>query len=248
MFQVVARDSELVFFSWPTQNANWVKSRKWCFKGSHDTLNSFSASWPYQNATWVRSKKPCFKDPHGTLNLFSASGLAENGIWWSRKSDDSSCQMSLWSHFLLLDQLKMRLFFKSIKRRFKWQMALKSHFLPLDKLKIRLSWFRQSDVSSGWQSLGTHFLPLEKPKMRLGWSRKTDVWSGRQLLGDSYTSSWTTQNATCVKSRKRCFKGSHINLNHFPPLGQPKMRLGWGRTSDVSRACMALLTYFGPLD
>ena len=74
--------------------------------------------------------------------------------------------MSLWRHFLLHDELEMRLF-KLIIRQFKWQVALKSHFLPLDKPKILLWLCRGIDVSSGRQSLGTHFLPLNQPKFDL---------------------------------------------------------------------------------
>ena len=44
MFQVVARQSELVFFLLTSPKGKWVKSRKRCFKGSHFTLNSHSAS------------------------------------------------------------------------------------------------------------------------------------------------------------------------------------------------------------
>ena len=56
------------------------------------------------------SKKRCFKASNGILKLFSASGLAKNAIWWRQKSDDSICQMSLWRHFLLLAQTKLRFF------------------------------------------------------------------------------------------------------------------------------------------
>ena len=81
---------------------------------------------------------------------------------WSRKTDDSSCRMTLWSHFLLPDQPKMRLFQgdKKTIQAVKWNL---SHFLPLDKPKIRLWWGRESDVLCGRQALGTHFLPIDQP-------------------------------------------------------------------------------------
>jgi len=57
---------------------SWVKSRKRCFKGSHVTLNSFSASWPFQYSTWLRSINQYFKEFHSTCKFSSASGTAEN--------------------------------------------------------------------------------------------------------------------------------------------------------------------------
>jgi len=44
MFEVVAKHWEIIFSSTPTENATLLKSKKRCFKGSHVTLNTFSAS------------------------------------------------------------------------------------------------------------------------------------------------------------------------------------------------------------
>ena len=55
-------------------------------------------------------EKAMFQGLEWHSQIFSDSGLAENAICWIRKSDDSSCQMSLSSLFLLLDQPKLRLF------------------------------------------------------------------------------------------------------------------------------------------
>ena len=110
MFQRVACSLNSFSASWPNRNATWVRSKKRCFKVSHGTLNLFWTCGLAQNAIWMRPKKRCFKVPNGFLNLIWAFGLAENSIWWSRKCDDSSCQMSVWTNFLLLDLPKMLLF------------------------------------------------------------------------------------------------------------------------------------------
>ena len=44
---------------WTRQNVTWGMSRRRCFKGSHVTSNSFSASCPSQNANLLRSKTRC---------------------------------------------------------------------------------------------------------------------------------------------------------------------------------------------
>ena len=97
-------------------------------------------------------------------------------------------------------------------------------------------------------TLKSHFLPLDKPKIRLCWGRESDVSCGRQALGTNYFSSWPAQNAKWVKSRKRCFKGSHVTLNSFSAFYHSKMGLRCGRESVVPRVRMAFSTYFRSLD
>jgi len=73
MFQVVANHWELIFFLFTGRKYDLCEVEKAMFQGSHVTLNSFSASWSTQYATWVRSKKRCFKVSHD-LNLFWTCG------------------------------------------------------------------------------------------------------------------------------------------------------------------------------
>ena len=186
--------------------ATWVKSRKGCFKGSHDILNSFSASWPSQNSTWLTSRKRFSRarkalstyfrpldQPKMRLGWINESDFygfckalrthflpldqPKMRFGWSRKRDVSSCQMPFWSHFLLLDQPKMRLFLIRKSDDSSDRMTLKSYFIHLDKPKIRLWWSRESDVSNGRQALGTHFLTLDQPKMRLGLTLFPNIWT-----------------------------------------------------------------------
>ena len=67
-------------------------------------------------------------------------------------------------------------------------------------------------------------------------------------IENTFSSSWPGQNANCFKWWKRCFKGSHVNLTHFPHLDHPNLRLGWGKESNVSSVRMSLSTYLRPQD
>ena len=75
--------SELVFFLLTSPKREMGEVEKVCFKGAHVTLNSFSVSWPTQNATWVRSKKWCFKVSHGTqliLDVWTSPKCDMDGV------------------------------------------------------------------------------------------------------------------------------------------------------------------------
>jgi len=109
MFQGIAWLFELIFGLLTIPKCDVIKVEKAMFQRLTFHFELIFASWSAQNATWVRSKKRCFKVSNGILNLFSATGLAENPIWWSRKSDDSSGRQSLGTHYLPLDQSKIRL-------------------------------------------------------------------------------------------------------------------------------------------
>jgi hypothetical protein len=89
--------------------------------------------------------------------------------------------------------------------------------------------------------LRSHFLCSGRPKMRLGWIRENDVSWGRMVLRTVF---WVSQNATWVKSRKRCFEGSPWPANTFSPLC-PSINKTWARSeSDDSRGRLALWTNF----
>ena len=151
----------------------------------------------------------------------------EINVWRSR--------MAISTYFRLLDQPKMRLgwsqkatflvvatecelnfyllnrqnvnWMNSKKWWFKLWMLLWRHFLLLDNPKMRLSSSRYRNDSYGRIALTIHFLPLDNPKLVLCRSRKRYFkWSPG--TGNSFSSSWLAQNATSVKSRTRCFKGS----------------------------------------
>ena len=106
MFQVVARQSEVVFFllTSPKCDLGEVEKAtlqevachfelifglltilkcvldevgKATFQG---TLNLFWTCGLAKNAFWMKWKKRCFKVSNGILNLFSDSGLTENAI------------------------------------------------------------------------------------------------------------------------------------------------------------------------
>ena len=125
-------------------------------------------------------------------------------------------------------------------------------------------------------SPGTYFLTLDQPRMRL-WCFDNGMFlvvsSGLPAAANSIPANWPRKYATCVRLKKRCFKGSHGILNlgqnkmllislrqrdvssgrqplliHFLPLDQHKMRLGWGLESHVSRGRQALRIHFLPLD
>ena len=121
------------------------------------------SSWQSQYATWLSSRNRCFKDSHRTCNLFSASGTSQNATMVKSKSDISSGNRALRTHFLTPDKPKMRFWWSRKSDNSIGRMALKRLFLPLDTPKIRLWWDRERDVSSGGQALRTHFLPLDQP-------------------------------------------------------------------------------------
>ena len=102
-------------------------------------FESFSASWPTQNSTCVRSKKWCFKGSHGTPNLFWTSGVAQNAIWMKSKKQWFKLSKSLWIHYLHLDQPKMWLFQinKALIQVFEWHLRVIFFLLKSPKFDFR---------------------------------------------------------------------------------------------------------------
>ena len=141
---------------------------------------------------------------------------------------------------------------------------------------MRLGWCLETDCLSGRQALRTYFLALDQPRMRL-WCFDNGMFlvvsSGLPAAANSFPANWPTKYATCVRLKKRCFKGSKGTLHsgqnkmilgslrerdvssgrqplliHFLLLDQHKMRHVWGRESHISRGRQAPWTHFQPLD
>jgi len=166
----------------------------------------------------MKSKNRCFKLSNGTLKSLSASWPTENATSSGRWNNDLS-----------------------------GRMALKINILPLDKPKTRLWWGRESDDSSGRQELSYIFFLLTSPKCDLGEVDKS-MFQGLALHFQLIYGLLPIQNATWGGSRNRCFKCSHGTMTLFSALDKPKMRLCWGRGSEVSSRCQALRTHFQSLD
>ena len=146
MLQVLACHFQLIYELLPFQNASLLKSIKRYFNGPHGTYNQFSAPGQDENATCVVIKATFLGGCKELRAHFLPLYQPKMRFRWSRKSDVSSCRMSLWSLFLLLDHVTLNSFSAS------WQ-SQNATFLR-----------SRSDVSRARMELTTNYRPLDLPK------------------------------------------------------------------------------------
>ena len=152
MFQVLAWHFKLIFGLLTIAKYELMKSRNRCFKVNISLWTHFrlliSPRW----------------------DLGEVEKATFQGLEWYSQLIFGLC--SSWKCNLMMSK----------KRLFKWSPILGTHYLPLDQSKMRLGWSRKRYVSRGRMSLWTHFRPLDHPKMRLGWVRKSNVSRARKAI------------------------------------------------------------------
>ena len=118
---------------------------------------------------------------------------------WSRKSYDSSCRMSVWSHFLLLDQMKMWLFQVDNTTIQMVEWHLKVIFCLLKCPKFDFGEVEKAMYQGVEMTFLTHIRPLDHPKIRLGWGRK-GIFQGLAWHSQITFVLWTSRKCNLIKS------------------------------------------------
>ena len=212
MFQMDARQCELIFFILNRTKFDLREVEKAMFQGLPCHFDSFLASWPSQmRIGWGR--KP---DVQGLKRLFTYfRPLDQSKIRLGRiKKATFLVVAKQWELYFCVMNSQNAISMKSKKRWFKYLKSFSASWQPQNSTLLR-----SRERCFKWRhALGTHFLHIEHAKMLLGWCREDDASRAPMTL-KPFSALRPSQNANWLRSKNRCFKGSHGPFNLFSGYG-----------------------------
>ena len=161
---------------------------------------------------FVRSIKRCFKWSPGTWNTYPSIWPFDNASCISSRMRCFKGSNDIFSLFPASLPAQNSTWLNSRKRCFKGSYVTLNSF-PASGPSQNATWLRsRNNISRTSMAFSTYFRPLDQDKMRLEWSKKP-----RFLVVANHCelASWRDQNSIWMKSKKRCFMLSNVNLKSF---------------------------------